>query len=187
MSKSQEVILIVDVDNTSATFSRTNDQHNVWQDLEAPIWYGGSAAFVNTSPQAYFNMSFHGTSISFYGSTVGLNSEVELDQDDKVVVQTANLGSQALYWYQSPVLADQEHEISAWVDHAYVDYALIEAGSTTNLSGKTIFVDDANEDELWYTGEWTMDPDSMYPNQLPNSSGSPPFYILPRKPYCSLQ
>jgi hypothetical protein len=62
--------------------------------------------------------------------------------------------------------------LRAWVEElAYIDYALIEAGSTTNFSAKTIFVDDTNEAEIWYTGQW-MDPRDVLPLWVPPNLGN---------------
>ncbi|KAK7028936.1 hypothetical protein VNI00_014774 [Paramarasmius palmivorus] len=169
MSTSQQVTLIVDVDTTSALLSPADD----WQNFEDSVWYGGNAVRSNSAYSlASFNMSFHGTSITLYGYTD--SGSVSLDTGRLANLSFPNPKNAATYWYQPPSLPDQEHELHAWVsNNTYIDYALIGAGSTTNLSGTTIFVDDANEDEVWYSGEWTVERDIAYPhgssNPNPNS------------------
>ncbi|KAK7028929.1 hypothetical protein VNI00_014766 [Paramarasmius palmivorus] len=175
MSDSQQVTLIMNVDNSTALLARAQ----LWQYLEDPVWYGGSAAFIDASQfspsqssRPVFDTSFHGTSIALYGYV--LESTVELDTTIR-----ANGSSQAaMDWYQSPLLSDQEHTIIAqFGDITIIDYALIQAGTTTDLSGKTIFVDDTNKDELWFTGQWHVSENERYSYRSPNSiPGFPTLY-----------
>ncbi|KAK7028939.1 hypothetical protein VNI00_014777 [Paramarasmius palmivorus] len=166
---SQQVTLIVDVDDSSSPSKADNLQYS-----EDPVWYGGNAALINASQSASptFNMSFNGTSIALYGYALG--STVYLD--DETSAQLTASANEATYWYESPPLSDQGYKIRALVgSDSYMDYALIKAGNTTDLERKTIFVDDANEDELWYTGEWIADTNLVYPHGLQNAR-LPPVY-----------
>ncbi|KAK7017858.1 hypothetical protein VNI00_018562 [Paramarasmius palmivorus] len=157
MSGSQEVTMIVDLDSSSASFSSR------LRFEEDPAWYGGKAAY---EPME-MNISFHGTSISFYGSV----EQVRVTLDDNEQVSLPGSINKRTVWYQSPSLSDEEHNFAA-VDsgtyHMYIDYALVKAGSTTDLSAKTIFVDNAKEDEIWYTGQWFPSVDSQFVYDPPN-------------------
>ncbi|KAK7028921.1 hypothetical protein VNI00_014756 [Paramarasmius palmivorus] len=158
MSSSQEVTLIADLDNSSALFT------SEWQFVEDPAYYGGTAAFSNRSrivESLEMRMSFRGTSISFYGIGSDSGCWVTLDRNNPA----SCLGPDYKWaiWYQSPSLPDEEHNIVVThnSEFMYIDYALVKAGSTTDLSGKTIFVDNARAEEIWYTGQWlsSLDPE----------------------------
>ncbi|KAK7028916.1 hypothetical protein VNI00_014750 [Paramarasmius palmivorus] len=156
----------MDVDHSSAVLSAADN----WQYFEDPVWYGGKIAVFNTcSSSASLNMSFHGISIALYG--YAHNPWVGLDNNSKLPLPSWR--DVVSYWYQSSSLSDQEHELHAQIGGpSYIDYALIEVGSTTSLAGKTIFVDDAN-DEIWYTGQWTVLPSALYSHQSPDRTPGP--------------
>ncbi|KAK7028928.1 hypothetical protein VNI00_014765 [Paramarasmius palmivorus] len=185
MSGSQQVTLIVDVDDSSATFQ----DWGYWQYIEDPVWYGEKVAFMSgpmsnlgslsgtLQPVTYFNMSFHGTSITFSGFVA--DSRVELDDipTTEIAFRANPLKVTVSYWYQSPPLLDQEHKVQAKFNtFNYVDYALINAGSTTDLATKTIFVDDANE-EMWYTGQWKVEANATYLCNTSNPIPALPYYF----------
>ncbi|KAK7017857.1 hypothetical protein VNI00_018561 [Paramarasmius palmivorus] len=166
MSSSQEVILIVDVDDSSASFS------NGWQFVEDPTCYGGKAAFATFNPAENaleMNMSFQGTSISLYGTVS--SSMVTLDDNDPVL--STGQPNERSIWYQSAPLPDKEHKVGVISNEVsmYIDYALVKAGSTTDLSAKAIFVDDAKKDEIWYTGQWSASAVNSFHHVAPNKTG----------------
>ncbi|KAK7028920.1 hypothetical protein VNI00_014754 [Paramarasmius palmivorus] len=166
MSSSQEVTLIVDdVDSSRASFL------NGFHVIEDPALYGGRAIFLNNSdhvPRLDMNMSFHGTSISFYGIVGGCSATLDRNNQGFWPV----LGSELTVWYQSPPLPDDEHNfVASNYGTMYIDYALVKVGSTTDLSTKIIFVDDAKMDEIWYTGQWwsSVDHTFSHASQIPLS------------------
>jgi hypothetical protein len=59
-------------------------------------------------------------------------------------------------WFQSPTLSDAKHTISlTHLASPAVDYAVVNAGPTTNLSGVTLIVDDGDP-SIMYKGSWTQ-------------------------------
>lgn len=70
-------------------------------------------------------------------------------------------------WYQSPILPEGTHNITlTHLAGTALDYAVITAGQNTNLTGKTVIVD--NEDpSIRFTGSWTRNTDRFH-------SGYPP-------------
>ncbi|KAK7028923.1 hypothetical protein VNI00_014758 [Paramarasmius palmivorus] len=167
MSSGQEVTLIVDVNDSSASFS------DGWQVVEDPAWYGGKAAFYDASHGGTsndFNMSFHGTSISFYGGVI--SSKVMGDDNNGILL--SGRPEIRTVWYQSPPLPDKNHEIATRDNkYVYIDYALIKAGRTTDFSAQTIFVDNSKEDEIRYTGQWSASVDDMFAHSPPNVTDLP--------------
>ncbi|KAK7016373.1 hypothetical protein VNI00_018933 [Paramarasmius palmivorus] len=76
-------------------------------------------------------------------------------------------------WYRTPSLSDGNHTLiftGFGVTHRYVDYFLVTAGDTTPLPGKTIVVDDAITDEIWYTGQWKETLNKTYITKSPQGA-----------------
>ncbi|KAK7028931.1 hypothetical protein VNI00_014768 [Paramarasmius palmivorus] len=121
---------------------------------------------MSTEISMVYEDTLQGTSISLYGYV----PDFEVNLDARLGPESSSART-TTYWYQSPSLADQEHTIDAWFeDRAFIDYVLIQAGGTTDLSGKTIFVDDANEDEIWYAGQWKASADDDFGYSAPSES-----------------
>jgi len=60
-------------------------------------------------------------------------------------------------WYQSPTLPDAVHNITVThIAGTLVDYAVVTAGPSTNLSTASLMVDDGDS-SITYTGNWTQD------------------------------
>jgi hypothetical protein len=58
-------------------------------------------------------------------------------------------------WYQSPILPDALHNITiTHIASTAVDYAVVTAGPSTNLSGVAVIMDDGDP-SVAYKGSWT--------------------------------
>ncbi|KAJ3856621.1 hypothetical protein EV368DRAFT_13160, partial [Lentinula lateritia] len=100
-----------------------------------------------------------GTSISFVGVTPPSNESttflvvIDSDANYTATYPTSVVGGM---WYTSPRVADQAtyHGINLYgMDQIIADYVLVTAGSQTNLTDQTIFVDDSNPEIAW-SGQW---------------------------------
>lgn len=59
-------------------------------------------------------------------------------------------------WWTSPLLDDSSvgHKITLYnVQQIILDYVLVTAGTQTNFTGQTIFIDDSNLEIVWL-GQW---------------------------------
>ncbi|KAF8827751.1 hypothetical protein HHX47_DHR4000260 [Lentinula edodes] len=134
----------------------------VWTNLSTGTWYNGSALFASkadATTNGILYASFQGTSISFVGVTPPSNESTTFLVDiDSEANYTATYPTSAVggTWYTSPNVADQAtyHAINLYgMDQIIADYVLVTAGSQTNLTDQTIFVDDSNPEIAW-SGQW---------------------------------
>ncbi|KAF9072543.1 hypothetical protein BDP27DRAFT_395826 [Rhodocollybia butyracea] len=115
------------------------DSGEVYTTSPAGTWYNGSALYASKASaemSGNLHATFQGTSISFVGV-----SPPSSDSTSFIVAMDSNANYTATY--PSYAVGDQ----------TIADYVLITAGSHTNLTGQTIFVDDSNEEITW-SGDW---------------------------------
>lgn len=142
-------------------------------------WYGGTIvypAFADSTSATVTGsvfLSFEGIAIAFGGNTpkvFGDSQTLTVSIDGAPSYNTSyNDPTPQSYvqWYQSPILPEGTHNITlTHLAGTALDYAVITAGQNTNLTGKTVIVD--NEDpSIRFTGSWTRNTDRFH-------SGYPP-------------
>ncbi|KAJ7580180.1 hypothetical protein C8J56DRAFT_1058487 [Mycena floridula] len=145
------------------TFSQPQIYY-ILDNIDEAIKYDGNALLVNR-PQLYYggtntffkefcNVQFDGISISFIGGLTGKNISVSIDRLDpspEVVLDTAYST-----WYQSELLLEGSHSINITLAtniESSLDFMSVEPGLTTNLTGKTLIMDDTYP-AIQYGGDW---------------------------------
>ncbi|KAH9478610.1 hypothetical protein JR316_0009067 [Psilocybe cubensis] len=138
-------------------------------------WYQQTSnypAFVTATQFGSFSLTFQGTSIAFIGNTPPEPSSqtalVSIDGGAPSEITYPGTPPAYIQWYQSPTLSEGIHSITvSRIDGTAVDYALIEVGQDTPLSGKTIVVDD-DDPAIQYAGSWIRDTDEFDAGSLPD-------------------
>ncbi|KAJ8080569.1 hypothetical protein PM082_017403 [Marasmius tenuissimus] len=105
----------------------------------------------------WFKYKFHGTSVRVSSRLSSPDADYAVQVDISPMLQRSGNGV-----YQSPELVDgREHSIVYAVGNQSLspafDYLTVTAGHTTRLHGKTIIVDD-EDDEIQYSGNWRTEP-----------------------------
>ncbi|KAG5636240.1 hypothetical protein H0H81_008670 [Sphagnurus paluster] len=139
-----------------------------WSNIPMERFYGGSAVsssfaateYGDTGRYARLAVMFQGIQISLFGTTPPARASQTIRVSiDGGAPYWATYGDafppSTLQWYQSPKLRDGAHTIEiSQIAGASLDYIVIEAGSSTSLSGKRAIVDD-NDPAINYWGPWT--------------------------------
>ncbi|KAF9064522.1 hypothetical protein BDP27DRAFT_1333364 [Rhodocollybia butyracea] len=143
-------------------------------------WYNGTLVYANLSNPSFdttnaIQITYIGAAIAFFGFTPGNNTEfqVELSLAESAAIEppasNVSFPLPATYcqFYTSPdeLLSLQSNVtpsnilVTVPIGLAW-DYALVKITNSTDLSGQTILVDDAN-DEIEWTGNWTVKSDTF--------------------------
>ncbi|PPQ92273.1 hypothetical protein CVT25_008581 [Psilocybe cyanescens] len=165
--------LIQILDDNAPDFKYSGGQ---WTLSTLVQWYQQTSnypAFVTATQFGSFSLTFEGgKSIAFIGNTPSDPSSqtatVSIDGGAPSTITYPGTPPAYVQWYQSPTLSDGTHNIT--VGHlggTAVDYALIEVGQNTPLSGKTIVVDD-DDPSIQYSGSWIRDTDEFDAGSLPD-------------------
>ncbi|KAG6909397.1 hypothetical protein DXG01_000698 [Tephrocybe rancida] len=124
-------------------------------------YMGGSAVFIATNSSYNSSFSFRGTSLSLFGTRVALPTDeparIAIDGGKLTKFQQTDPNLEAYLIYTSPQLADTSHTIEVSNPGTFIDidYATVEFGSDTPLSGTRLIVDDSDP-SIKYSGPWSQ-------------------------------
>lgn len=182
---SARLLLMLDDTDSSIFYSGGTWSHSVdtqWY-LKSETW----AKFtVNSTQTGTFTLTFQGrvtqsinssnltwgigTSISIIGSTpppsFSQTFRVNIDNGSPSSL-TYPISQRYMQWYTSPTLQDGSHtlRVDGLVGAVGVDFALIEVGQDTSLSGKTVIADD-DDSAVQYSGSWLRSTEQFNPGVI---------------------
>ena len=112
---------------------------------------GTSATFIGNTPTSYFPQT--ATVQIDNGTAFGINYD---DPNPPTYKQ----------WFTTPTLSDGRHTVTISKLRTAIDYAVVNVGNNTSLTGQTVVVDD-DSSLIQYSGQWYRNTNQFIPGNLP--------------------
>lgn len=140
--------------------NETYTAYNSFGEGNGTLGYGFEGEYCLRYVSRCFNV-YSGTAIAFYGHADG--QLLASNDGASPTYHPPGLQFQIYQqWFKFADLADTHHDITLdFNTNVYFDYAVISAGQSTPLRGRSILVDDSDA-AMNYTGAWSEQSDQMF-------------------------